>query len=82
MCFLLIPDVILFVYLNVIIFKRSSHVCSGEYLTDEEIGSLEGFLPREEGKYLTISLILQWALLIFAILMCCQHVCYTFCFRV
>ena len=58
MCFLLIPDVILFVYLNVIIFKRSSHVCSGEYLTDEEIEKDEGFLPREEGKYLTISLIL------------------------
>ena len=55
---LLIPDMVLFIYLNVIIFKRSSHVCMGEYLTDEEIEKDEGYLPREEGKYLTVSLIL------------------------
>ena len=58
LCFLLIPDFILFIYLNVILIKRSSHICMGEYLTEEEREKEQGFLPREEGKYLTITLIL------------------------
>ena len=37
LCALLIPDFVLFIYLNVIIFKRSSSICLGEYLSDEEV---------------------------------------------
>ena len=37
LCCLLIPDLVLFIVLNVIIFKRSTSVCLGEYLSDEEV---------------------------------------------
>jgi hypothetical protein len=52
LCFLLVPDFVLFVYLNVIIWKRSSSVCLGEYLSDEELETMQGYLPREEGEFL------------------------------
>ena len=37
LCFLLIPDLVLFIALNVIIFSKPSSVCLGEYLSDEEV---------------------------------------------
>ena len=37
LCFLLIPDFVLFIALNVIIWRRTSSVCLGEYLSDEEV---------------------------------------------
>ena len=40
LCFLLVPDFILFIVLNVIIFKKSTSVCLGEYLSDEEVDSM------------------------------------------
>ena len=52
LCFLLIPDFILFIVLNVIIWRRPSSVCLGEFLGDDELEFYQGFLPREEGEFL------------------------------
>lgn len=63
-----IPDALLFIYMNYILLSKASHICRGEYMTDEELKKYEYFLPREEGSFLSGMLIFYWILILLLIL--------------
>ena len=80
--FLIVPDIALFIWLNVVILRTPSRACQGDYLSDDDKSKLN-FLPVEEGDFLKVSLYVQWALLAYLVLLIGGvHTCFTFCFRV
>ena len=83
LCVLVIPDIALFIYLNVIVFQEPSKVCSGEYLDPEAKADASDYLLSYEHRFLFISLMCMWAIAGYAIVVIgCVHTCFTFCFRV
>jgi hypothetical protein len=54
--------------MNYILLSRASHICRGEYMTDEELKKYEYFLPREEGSFLSGMLIFYWILILLLLL--------------
>ena len=54
---LFVPDVVLFIVLNWVVLHHASKACNGEYITAEEADRIQGYLPREEAKFLGIALI-------------------------
>ena len=82
LCLLFIPDFALFIFLNCVILRNPAKACQGDHLADEERVKLN-YLPQEEGDFLFVSLICQWVLVAYLILVIgCVHTCFTFCFRV
>ena len=80
--FTLIPDFALFIWLNVLLLRSPSQTCNGDALSDDDKASVN-YLPREENEFLYYSLIIQWILVGYLIILIgCVHTCFTFCFRV
>eukprot|EP00356_Strombidium_inclinatum_P006563 CAMPEP_0170493940 /NCGR_PEP_ID=MMETSP0208-20121228/14357_1 /TAXON_ID=197538 /ORGANISM="Strombidium inclinatum, Strain S3" /LENGTH=213 /DNA_ID=CAMNT_0010769925 /DNA_START=1 /DNA_END=638 /DNA_ORIENTATION=- len=81
LCFMIVPDVLLFLYLNYVVLRHPSRVCMGDYMTEGEIERCQGYMPREEGSFLMMTLLFHWGLVAFLALFLCLHICLTFCFR-
>ena len=83
LCVLIIPDIALFIFMNVVVFQMSSRVCTGEFINEAQRQESENYLLTSEHHFLFISALCMWAIVAFAVCFIgCVHTCYTFCFRV
>ena len=82
LCFLTIPELAFFIYMNVTFLDRSTRICRGEYISQEEKDAANAYLLQSEIQFLEILLVTQWLLIIVGIVVVFFHVSYTFAFRV
>ena len=82
-CLLILPELALFIFLNIVILSHESKVCAGAYLNNEELEEYKGFLLTSERWFLKLTLLSAWSIIAYAVLgVCCVHVCFTFRCRV